>query len=205
GDAEPLIFKRTWLSTATLAVSLGYFLVDLVMLRVHRPYFGGVEMVAHHIMGIASLLVGLWWGEAHGLTLGMLVTEFTTPFVNLRWMLEAAGMRDSSLYVSNGMGLLLSWTLIRILYFAEFFPFLYRTRHELALVHRPTAALCVAVPIVIFCMNLMWYHKIVRGAFKLLRGSNAKDGDAPKPGAARRKLISARTFGRLVQSLRQRV
>lgn len=169
------------------------------------------------------------------------------------------GMRDSSLYVSNGMGLLLSWTLIRILYFAEFFPFLYRTRHELALVHRPTAALCVAVPIVIFCMNLMWYHKIVRGAFKLLRGSNAKDGDvrcravgrsepsagarlslsgraplsgreparvrmrsarcttrahapaplhlsqAPKPGAARRKLISARTFGRLVQSLRQRV
>ena len=45
-------------------------------------------MVTHHISAVISVLVTAWYGEAHMYTLSLLSTECTTPFINLRWLLE---------------------------------------------------------------------------------------------------------------------
>jgi hypothetical protein len=46
-------------------------------------------------------------GQAHAYTLALLATECTTPFVNLRFLLDKGGMRDHPVYTVNGVLLLL--------------------------------------------------------------------------------------------------
>lgn len=49
---------------------------------------GGVEMLAHHVAAFVSVAATLFCGEAHMYTLALLATEWTTPFINFRWLLE---------------------------------------------------------------------------------------------------------------------
>lgn len=49
---------------------------------------GGWDMVTHHISAFISVIVTVWYGEAHMYTLILLSTECTTPFINFRWLLE---------------------------------------------------------------------------------------------------------------------
>lgn len=49
---------------------------------------GGTEMVIHHIGSLFSVTTALLTGNAHMHTIWMLVTEFTTPFINNRWWLD---------------------------------------------------------------------------------------------------------------------
>lgn len=49
---------------------------------------GGWEMVTHHIAAFVSVFVTAFYREAHPYTLALLSTECTTPFINIRWLLE---------------------------------------------------------------------------------------------------------------------
>ncbi len=49
---------------------------------------GGTAMVVHHIGSLACVLSAAWWGEGHCMTLWMLSTEFTTPFIAFRYLLD---------------------------------------------------------------------------------------------------------------------
>ncbi|KAH6816314.1 hypothetical protein C2S51_021134, partial [Perilla frutescens var. frutescens] len=89
---DQLIINRTSnLSDTTLGVSIGYFLLDLTMIFYYYPALGGLD------------------SQAQIYILMILFTESTTPFVNLRWYLDVAGLKNSKLYVYNGVALLLGW------------------------------------------------------------------------------------------------
>ena len=77
------------------------------MARCPAPQMGGSAMVLHHIGSLASVAAALWTGECHQLTIWMLSTEFTTPFIAFRFMLDKSGLRRSSLYLVNGIAMLL--------------------------------------------------------------------------------------------------
>jgi TLC domain len=49
---------------------------------------GGPEMIAHHVAALLSIYFALSLGEGHAYTLALLATEMTTPFVNMRWILD---------------------------------------------------------------------------------------------------------------------
>ncbi len=49
---------------------------------------GGFEMLLHHIGSLASVTAAIVTGHGHMHALWMLVTEFTTPFINMRWWLD---------------------------------------------------------------------------------------------------------------------
>jgi hypothetical protein len=48
-------------------------------------------------------------GQAHAYTLALLATECTTPFVNLRYLLDKGGWRQHPAYTFNGVALLVRW------------------------------------------------------------------------------------------------
>jgi hypothetical protein len=47
----------------------------------------------------------------------VLLSECTTPEINLRWYLDTAGLKKSKVYVMNGVTLFLVWMVARVILF----------------------------------------------------------------------------------------
>ncbi|KAI7845956.1 hypothetical protein COHA_000502 [Chlorella ohadii] len=185
GDVA-FVLRTSPLSDAALGFSLGYFLTDLLLLVVHYPSFGGPEMAVHHVAALVSVAAAAFQGQAHAYTLALLATECTTPFVNLRWVLDKGGWKEHPVYTANGVALLLSWMVARVLLFLKFFHHVAAHHHEFSLITPLSRWLIYTVPITLFCLNVFWFYKILLGALKLFIGPKAgKDKrtrqTAPRP------------------------
>lgn len=165
----PAVFLRSSSTDASLAFSLAYFALDLCVTVFTFPELGGFDMLAHHVVAASSVGTALLYGQGHAHTLFMLASEVTTPFVNLRWMLAASGMRDSKAYVYNGLAMLAVWTLGRIVAFLYFFAQIWADRADVARAALPVRLQIVLVPSVLFVLNVSWYSRMVKGALKVLR------------------------------------
>ncbi|KAJ6790670.1 transmembrane protein 56 [Iris pallida] len=111
-DGNPdvlVVHNKSVLSDAMFGISLGYFLSDLAMILWLFPSLGGKEYILHHGLSIYAMLLSLISGKGQIYILMVLFSEITTPFVNLRWYLDLAGQKSSSLYVYNGVALFLGW------------------------------------------------------------------------------------------------
>lgn len=82
--------------------------------------------------------------QAHAYTLALLATECTTPFVNLRFLLDKGGWRQHPAYTANGMALLFSWILGRIVLFVFFFHHVWLHLGEFHLVSTCPGRMCDA-------------------------------------------------------------
>ncbi|KAK4408756.1 Calcium uniporter protein 6, mitochondrial [Sesamum angolense] len=116
-----IINKSSTLSDTILGVSIGYFLSDLAMIIYHFPALGGLEYIIHHGLSAYSITLSLLSGQAQIYILMVLFTESTTPFVNLRWCLDVAGLKNSKLYIYNGVALFFGWLVARIILFVFYF------------------------------------------------------------------------------------
>ncbi len=87
------------------------------------------------------------------------------------------GLKDSPLYMINGVIFVLSWLLIRVLFAMPAATYLIATQWA-SLEHLPAWRLypyagCFGVGAV---LNVIWSHKLFSGALKLLReGEHAKE------------------------------
>ncbi|KAL4424130.1 hypothetical protein ABPG75_001431 [Micractinium tetrahymenae] len=167
GD-RPFVLRTSPLSGASLGFSLGYFATDLLLLVLYYPSFGGPEMGVHHLAALASVAAAALQGQAHAYTLALLATECTTPFVNVRFLLDKAGWKDHPIYTANGMALLLSWLVARILLFLKFFQHVATHLHEFHLISPLSRWLIYLVPPTLFVLNVFWFTKIFKGVIKLL-------------------------------------
>lgn len=196
GD-RPFVLRTSPLSDASLGFSLGYFATDLLLLVLYYPSFGGAEMGVHHLAALASVAAAALQGQAHAYTLALLATECTTPFVNVRYLLDKGGWKDHPIYTANGMALLLSWLVARILLFIKFFHHVATHLHEFHLISPLSRWLIYLVPPTLFVLNLFWFTKILKGAIKLLlkpapvqpeeavpAGPKGQQAAAASPGAA---------------------
>ncbi|KAK6121650.1 hypothetical protein DH2020_044603 [Rehmannia glutinosa] len=137
GDSQDglIINRSSTLSDTLLGVSIGYFLSDLAMICYNYPALGGVEYVIHHGLSMYSIILSLLSGQAQLYILMVLFTESTTPFVNLRWHLDVAGLKNSKMYIYNGVALFFGWLVARIILFVFFFYHMFI--HFDQMVHRP--------------------------------------------------------------------
>ncbi|QCD77946.1 hypothetical protein DEO72_LG1g1574 [Vigna unguiculata] len=107
---ELVINRSSTFSNSVLGISIGYFLADVAMILWHFPALGGLEYVLHHGLSMVSIIQSLLSGQAQIYILMILFSESTTPFVNLRWHLDVAGLKNSKLYVWNGAALFFGWS-----------------------------------------------------------------------------------------------
>ncbi|KAL6610473.1 hypothetical protein ACP70R_040442 [Stipagrostis hirtigluma subsp. patula] len=117
----PITFRSSHLSNLTLGVSVGYFIADLAMILWFYPSLGGMEYIIHHMLSLVSVVYAMLSGEGQLYTYMVLISETTTPGINLRWFLDIAGMKHSKAYLLNGVAMFLTWLVARIILFIYLF------------------------------------------------------------------------------------
>ncbi|XP_010908596.1 uncharacterized protein [Elaeis guineensis] len=163
-----LTFRRSNLSTFTLGVSVGYFITDLAMIFWQYPSLGGMEYVLHHFISVCAIAYAMLSGEGQLYTFMVLISETTTPVVNLRWFLDTAGMKRSRAYLVNGVMMFFAWLAARIFLFIYAFYHIYLHYDQIKQMHTVGYLLSLVVPTALFVMNMMWFAKILRGLQKTL-------------------------------------
>ncbi|XP_057954836.1 uncharacterized protein LOC131148895 [Malania oleifera] len=156
------------LSTFVLGVSVGYFLTDLGMIVWFYPSLGGMEYVVHHLLSLVAVAYAMLTQEGQLYTYMVLLSEMTTPGINLRWYLDTAGMKRSKAYVINGVVIFCTWLVARLVLFMYLFYHVYLHRKQVFQMHSFGIFLIFVGPSVLSVMNLMWFKKIARGLKKTL-------------------------------------
>ncbi|GLT59940.1 hypothetical protein SLA2020_327330 [Shorea laevis] len=161
-------FRSSPLSTFGLGISVGYFLTDLAMILWLYPSLGGIEYVVHHSFSGIAVAYSMFTGEAQLYTYMILISEVTTPEINMRWYLDMAGMKRSSAYLINGVVIFFAWLVARVLLFFYVFYHVYLHYDQVIQMHTFGYLLVLVVPLLLAIMNLVWFGKIVKGLRKTL-------------------------------------
>ncbi|KAA8537108.1 hypothetical protein F0562_029586 [Nyssa sinensis] len=164
-------FRSSPLSTFTLGVSVGYFLADLGMIFWLYPSLGGIEYIVHHSLSGVAVAYAMFSGEGQLYTFMVLISEVTTPEINMRWYLDITGLKRSIAYLINGVMIFIAWLVARILLFIYMFYHVYLHYDQVLQMHTFGFVLVFAVPSALATMNLMWFGKIIKGLKKTLAKS----------------------------------
>lgn len=122
----------------------------------------------HHLFSLVAVAYAMLTGEGQLYTFMVLISETTTPGINLRWYLDVAGMKKSKAYLINGVVIFISWLVARILLFIYMFYHVYLHFDEVEQMHTFGQILVIVVPLVLSVMNLVWFAKIIKGLRKTL-------------------------------------
>ncbi|KAE9606309.1 hypothetical protein Lal_00013585 [Lupinus albus] len=166
--AELITDRSTSMSTFALGVSVGYFIADLGMIFWFFPSLGGYEYVIHHLFSLVAVAYSMLSGEGQLYTYMVLISETTTPGINLRWYLDVAGMKRSKAYLINGVVIFIAWLVARIILFVYMFYHVYLHFDQVEQMHNFGQILVIVVPFVLSIMNLVWFSKIIKGLRKTL-------------------------------------
>lgn len=166
--AGPVTFRHSPLSNFFLGVSVGYFLSDLGMIFWLYPSLGGMEYVIHHSLSGIAVAYSMASGEGQLYTYMVLISEITTPEINMRWFLDTSGMKKSAAYLINGVVIFIAWLVARVLLFVYLFYHVYLHYHQVIEMHICGYLLVFVVPAALALMNLMWFGKIIKGLMKTL-------------------------------------
>lgn len=161
-------FRSSPLSTFALGVSVGYFVADLAMIIWLYPSLGGLEYVIHHSLSGIAVAYAMFSGEGQLYTFMVLISEVTTPEINMRWYLDKAGMKRSNAYLINGIVIFFAWLVARVLLFIYMFYHAYLHYDQVNQMHTFGFLLVFVVPSVLAIMNLIWFGKIIKGLKKTL-------------------------------------
>ncbi|XWS29098.1 hypothetical protein CRYUN_Cryun25bG0127300 [Craigia yunnanensis] len=172
-SSDELIVNRTSIiSNMILGFSIGYFLSDLAMVFWHFPALGGLEyllylyQVLHHGLSMFSIFLSLISSQGQIYILMVLFSESTTPFVNLRWYLDVAGQKSSTIYVYNGIALFFGWLIARIFLFIYFFAHMLDHFDQVKKIFPLGFYSLLTVSPVLASMNVAWFWKIIKGLIK---------------------------------------
>ncbi|KAI4307750.1 hypothetical protein L6164_030902 [Bauhinia variegata] len=172
---ELVINRSSTLSNTVLGFSIGYFLSDLAMILWHFPVLGGLEYVLHHGLSMFSIIQSLLSGQGQIYILMVLFSESTTPFVNLRWYLDIAGLKSSIFYVANGIALFLGWLIARIFLFIFFFIHMWLHFDQVKEIFPLGFYSLLVISPILAILNAFWFWKIAKGLVKtLLKAKHSK-------------------------------
>jgi hypothetical protein len=166
---EKAFWRTDSVVTSLLPFFLGYIVADTTIILQHLSVWkANGPILAHHVMAAIGFGQVLLLGYGQGYAAAGFAMEITTPFVNLRWHLDKAGMsKGSRVYVMNGLVLVALWVLFRILFYTYMLfggPPVH-SRPELALWQKASMLLCFYGG---WALQLFWGFKLVRGALKVL-------------------------------------
>lgn len=94
--------SQSALSKMAMQMCGGYFITDFIVVIICRNYYPGVsDFVIHHIVAISAFVLVHHYSACHWFLDVRLLSELSTPFVNLRWMLLQVNLKDTAYYSIN--------------------------------------------------------------------------------------------------------
>ncbi|WAR22787.1 TLC4B-like protein [Mya arenaria] len=146
----------------TCAILIGYMMADMIILVLNLNHIGDRSYVLHH----AASAFGVYVFFANF----RLMAEFSTVFVNNRWMLDALGMKSTRLYFWNGVVLTAVFFACRIVTLPPCWYLIYTIIGTDGF-NRTEGARYVLVLscIVLDTLNILWFYKLLKGVVKQLQ------------------------------------
>jgi len=127
-------------------------------------------MVCHHIIvPVLVFLVSYRNGLGDCLIGAVLLMEASTPFVSARVILVYFGMKETTLYVINGLLMLVTFFLCRVVLLPSLYMWYFASTGlgvMPSLMVMP--AHCHIATISLWLPQLVWFNKMVKGSIKLL-------------------------------------
>lgn len=103
-----------------LCGSAGFFLHDAISCLIRESPF----YVVHGLTCCLGYTGGAYFGYGHYYGGLFLLWEISTPFVQLRWILHKMGATETAAYVANGLLMVFSFGMVRVVYGTCAFIFL---------------------------------------------------------------------------------
>ena len=167
-------------------IMLGYLSWDSAVLIYHRTTISMFwEVMAHHFVGLLAVLSVVTIGGPHIYVAWAAAQEVSNPFLHmLWWMQRTPGARSTHLYTLNGIGLAMSFGLVRVLpqpwmlwcFFTDISYINHRYSQFWPLKEVMEYSTLILVGLLFnFVLQGYWYVLIVHGFLKHMRGGS--DGD----------------------------
>lgn len=160
-------------------IFLSYILYDTFFCFLYIKKWPGIAAtLIHHFVAALCYSHLLYGGYGHNLAMVAISAEATTPFINMRYFLDTSGARQkwTTLYLVNGLLITFGWLIVRIIApTIGIYTFLYGQFDQL-LQQGPVAT--AILPFTVCCgylLQVFWFHKIVKGALKVLSGDSKKN------------------------------
>jgi len=167
GKPGPGFVIATGFSTGFLAFDLAVMLVwwDRLMIAYKKPMF--IQMLIHHCLSVFAWPQIIWRSTGHGIVCWCILTESTSIFLNLNWLLREAGLGSTTLYTINGLTLLVSFFLIRIVTI-PWLMWAYLSAPKGHWLWGEVAMSCILV-VLPPLLNLYWFSFLVNGVAKFFQ------------------------------------
>ncbi|XP_044299531.1 TLC domain-containing protein 4-like isoform X2 [Varanus komodoensis] len=158
-----------WLVKLNVAVTCGYLLYDLLLLVRYWKTLGDSLFVCHHLAALYAYGYVLSHGVLPYFANFRLLSELSTPFVNLRWFLDVAGWPHSSwLVLANGLAMMVVFFMVRIAvipsYYAQVYSWYGTLEYERLGLGVQLA--WIGPSLALEVLNLIWMYRIIRGFYR---------------------------------------
>ncbi len=174
GSIESQVLLKSPIGTAAMQISFGYFVADCMIIMSSSDMRTNVPMIIHHFSSLLSVLMGLiLGGHWQLLVLLRFISEMSTPFVNLRWLLDTLKIPKTALsYVLCGLCLTIFFFTSRVFIIPLLWYYLYRL---ISYEYSPDALygvpiffklFTISAYIILDSLNVYWGYKIARGFIK---------------------------------------
>jgi hypothetical protein len=160
---------------------LGYTGWDTIVMLWHRNDWPNMGMYyCHHAASILGWGMNAVTGYGHNIGIPALLFEATGPFTNGRWFLSLHGMKDTTLYLVNGIMMLVSFFALRVCFnIWLLYDRFWVQQEEFRSLPEWMQWLLLILFFINLALQLSWFQKIVSGALALLfPGKGKKDAKA---------------------------
>jgi len=168
------VFSKSPLGFTLMQISLGYFVADMFVCLQDPLLRKDIGSMFHHLAGIIGIGLGLYHqGWFAFFIVYRIISELSTPFVNLRWVFYELGppYKDSFWYYFASFGMVVTFFLCRILVIPwHWYEVLVTITHPSALIVPLVLRVWICVNYIMFdVLNLYWFGKMIRGLVKVYR------------------------------------
>lgn len=163
-------------------VSCGYFVADLIQCVIQYEEHG-VAFVMHALAGLSGCVFCIFTGEGLLYLMLLMLFEISTPFLHMRWWLIDYGYKQSLLYKVNGLILVFTFTLFRLVIGTPVLFKMVMDLHTEPEMHRhdlPMRITFTVAPLTMVMLNTTWGVALWTGFLQTI-------GVIKTPPAARKK------------------
>eukprot|EP00192_Tetraselmis_astigmatica_P021047 CAMPEP_0117655314 /NCGR_PEP_ID=MMETSP0804-20121206/4214_1 /TAXON_ID=1074897 /ORGANISM="Tetraselmis astigmatica, Strain CCMP880" /LENGTH=274 /DNA_ID=CAMNT_0005461659 /DNA_START=340 /DNA_END=1164 /DNA_ORIENTATION=+ len=166
-------------------LSAGYFLHDLIIVTLFVSE-AGIGFFLHGFFCSGLYMYGYFMHELHFFAAAFILWEMSTPFVQLRWFLVEMGLKETKLYVGNGIVMMVVFFIARLVIGSYFSWVFWIAAMEELRSPNPEGFqpgfiyFALAANVILNSLNFFWFSKMVRGAAQLVVQTTKANGERKK-------------------------
>jgi len=168
--------STSYLGTICMYLSLGYSIADFITCLVDKHMRTELGMVMHHFAMICGISMGLYYSYYNFFIVYRFLSEFSTPWVNLWWIIHNVKVKGEKLYTFASLMMMATFFACRV----AVIPWHTYTL-QVALHSQSSALIPWYLRIYMFVnfeafdiLNIFWFYKMSRGAYKLFCGKKKR-------------------------------